>query len=374
MKRLRPVLFGTLLTILCLALLEFTFALLITSYRLYQIARTSDGTTPQVDPNEPGPFWSLDAYLPGHFIKTEGRKHEIAGFPVSINSHGFRGPEIADVPKKVACIGDSVTFGWSASNDENTYPALLKKRLNKADTEVINAGMPKWTSMDLLDLYILKVAPLNPKVVVLMMGWNDIGYQHSQPLPITSLPSKKKSEETWAAIADSISIARMARFVGRLINSQTPQRNLASVELTQEDEAILKEADNRPDPIDWKGFDDYEKILRDFVRLIRLHGSTPVLVPLMNFLKPEMSWEEKKTMLPHIKGWSLLSYKGWHGMVEEANRRVERVAKDLNVPLVEHQKKVPHTLFTDIAHLNDEGNAILAENISKIVEKLLLLP
>ena len=49
--------------------------------------------------------------------------------PVNINSLGCRGPELGGRPRRVVCMGDSVTFGWSASCDDGTYPAFLAKRL-----------------------------------------------------------------------------------------------------------------------------------------------------------------------------------------------------------------------------------------------------
>jgi lysophospholipase L1-like esterase len=40
--------------------------------------------------------------------------------------------------KRIICIGDSLTFGWGAL-DEETYPAILGKLL-APDFEVINGG------------------------------------------------------------------------------------------------------------------------------------------------------------------------------------------------------------------------------------------
>ena len=67
--------------------------------------------------------------------------------PVHINAHGTRGSDFA-VPKppntiRILSLGDSRTFGWGLSDDE-TYSALLQKRLQKAlgesrKVEVINA-------------------------------------------------------------------------------------------------------------------------------------------------------------------------------------------------------------------------------------------
>ena len=63
----------------------------------------------------------------------EERKKEIKRlrvFNVSTNSIGLRGPELED-PKpeiRIACVGDSVTFGWGVSYEES-YPARLERLL-----------------------------------------------------------------------------------------------------------------------------------------------------------------------------------------------------------------------------------------------------
>ena len=78
----------------------------------------------------------------------EERKKEIKRlrvFNVSTNSIGLRGPELED-PKpeiRIACVGDSVAFGWGVSYEES-YPARLERLLIERgrSVEVLNAGVP----------------------------------------------------------------------------------------------------------------------------------------------------------------------------------------------------------------------------------------
>lgn len=96
-----------------------------------------------------------------------------------INGHGLRGRE---VPRRkpagtvrILCAGDSGTFGWGVRDDE-TYPAYLQKRLNEKGAvtyETINAGVPGYSSHQVLGLLRRLLPELKPDVVILSCGRND---------------------------------------------------------------------------------------------------------------------------------------------------------------------------------------------------------
>jgi len=115
----------------------------------------------------------------------------------SINSHGFRGPEI-ELRKppgtvRIACLGDSTTFGDTATTDGHTYPAQLERLLrerychsetpnSKPETrnstaplrlEVINAGVPGYTSLEALIYFETKLLDYQSDVAILNVGLND---------------------------------------------------------------------------------------------------------------------------------------------------------------------------------------------------------
>jgi len=88
-----------------------------------------------------------------------------------VNGMGFRGAEFKVEKQRgvirVIMMGDSVTFG----TDEN-YPRLTAECLG-AGYEVINAGVPGYTSNQGLRLLNSRIAPLKPDIIVVMYGWND---------------------------------------------------------------------------------------------------------------------------------------------------------------------------------------------------------
>jgi lysophospholipase L1-like esterase len=100
-------------------------------------------------------------------------------FRVVTNSRGYQGPEFAPVKPKdslrVVCMGNSSTFGWGVPPD-STYPRLLQAELEGRlgrEVEVINAGVPGYSSIQGLALLEREVRALSPDVITLSFGAND---------------------------------------------------------------------------------------------------------------------------------------------------------------------------------------------------------
>jgi len=117
--------------------------------------------------------------------------------PVHINSRGFRGPEFSE-PKppltyRVACLGDSSTFGWSVS-DAETFPArlqaLLAAKCPRATIEVLNLGVTGYTSLQGRELMTRDVAAWKPDLVVFAFGPND-------RLPALKSDAEHLADRTW---------------------------------------------------------------------------------------------------------------------------------------------------------------------------------
>ncbi len=102
------------------------------------------------------------------------------GIERRINAAGFRGPErpLAKPANttRIACLGDSVTFGWSQLESE-TYPFVLQDLLDRAGLErrfeVFDFGVPGYTTHQARRLLESDVLAYQPDVVTLLFGWND---------------------------------------------------------------------------------------------------------------------------------------------------------------------------------------------------------
>ena len=101
-------------------------------------------------------------------------------FDLRTNSLGLRGAEIAR-PKpptvyRVLAVGDSCTFG-SGAGDADTYPAQLEQRLAgprpELAVEVLNAGVPGFTSFQALRYLEIEGFGLEPDAILFATGVND---------------------------------------------------------------------------------------------------------------------------------------------------------------------------------------------------------
>lgn len=97
------------------------------------------------------------------------------------NSLGMRGEEVA-VPKpegvfRIACLGASTTYSIFVDDWRRSYPALLERELGARghpEVEVLNVGVPAWSSYETLINYLLRVQDLDPDLLIVHQGFGDI--------------------------------------------------------------------------------------------------------------------------------------------------------------------------------------------------------
>ena len=157
-----------------------------------------------------GPYaWELVAsrrldwlYYPergaGYTLMKPGSRYEWQGIPVTINSHGLRGPETSyEKPSntvRILNLGDSVAMGWGV-REEETYGRRLEQLLNQPASqdiryEVINAGVPGWNPENELAYLEAEGLKYEPDVILLDLTIvNDIYGQNAllkqkRPAPI----------------------------------------------------------------------------------------------------------------------------------------------------------------------------------------------
>jgi lysophospholipase L1-like esterase len=97
---------------------------------------------------------------------------------VTVNSLGFRGPEISPTPDsqtiRVAVLGGSSVFGYLVPQGQDSC-AQLESLLKAAgvESEVINAGVPGFNMTQVRHRYNDAIVPLRPDYVILYLGWNN---------------------------------------------------------------------------------------------------------------------------------------------------------------------------------------------------------
>lgn len=98
----------------------------------------------------------------------------------SINARGWRGPDAERHKQpgtwRIACLGDSYTFGYGV-NDDETWPAALQRELDRAPSdrriEVMNFAVPAYETEQEIALLEKHVMHFEPDVVLLAWCLND---------------------------------------------------------------------------------------------------------------------------------------------------------------------------------------------------------
>ena len=100
------------------------------------------------------------------------------GLEYALNSSGFRGPEVFqnNPDYRILALGNSCTFGWGISL-QYTWTEKLKKKLDNryrnSKHEVINAGVPGYTSFQGKKYLFDELTALEADAVIITFGWND---------------------------------------------------------------------------------------------------------------------------------------------------------------------------------------------------------
>lgn len=120
--------------------------------------------------------WSPHYFL--DYFPTPGYQH---GENIH-NSYGFRGDEFslakAETVFRIVTIGGSTTYSIDVQDYKDSYPYLLESYLHEEgfeSIEVLNAGVAGYTSHHNLINLQFRVLPLQPDLIVIYQGFNDIG-------------------------------------------------------------------------------------------------------------------------------------------------------------------------------------------------------
>lgn len=117
----------------------------------------------------------------GYRLEPDRQRTDVAGRKFRHNRLGLRGPEISRVKPegvlRILLLGDSTVYGPYV-DEADTSAAQLQKRLALAHPEVIvevvNAGVPGWTSREALLNLRSRLGSLAPDALVIIEGRNDL--------------------------------------------------------------------------------------------------------------------------------------------------------------------------------------------------------
>lgn len=113
-----------------------------------------------------------------------------------VNAQGFRGRAVAEEKAagtfRIACLGDSHTFGYGVGEGES-WPCVLERTLRARDDgerfEILNCGVNAYDAEQSLALLELRVERFRPDLVLLGFFVNDTALRGVPPPPEEEPPS-----------------------------------------------------------------------------------------------------------------------------------------------------------------------------------------
>lgn len=226
---------------------------------------------------------ALGLYRPHPFTNTAAaRAASVIAFGrrVSFNALGYRSPERPAARRpgvaRILCAGGSTTFDIAAADDGLTWPALLEERLRRApglaEAEVWNAGFPGWTSVENLISFALRDGDLEPDLVVLYQGINDLQPAGHQPFD----PEYVAGHAAESRLALGLGLPPIAWSERSLVLEKA--RDLLGQERDPWQRLKLPAAGPRRSALPPEALATFERNVRSLIALARGRGSRVLLV------------------------------------------------------------------------------------------------
>ena len=304
------------------------------------------------------------SYAEGNpFLRTAlipGKRFESGPFRVSVNSLGFRGPEIA-VPKpkgtyRIFAIGESSTFGWKGIHShEEAWPALLEGRLRAAfpqrAIEVVNAGVPGYTSVEQRINFMLRISQLEPDAILIYHGNNDLTWSWVPRIETNLVYGRGESIGPPGRLARLVDYS----YVLMELRSRLDLFSRASNEKhsTADTTAIRVLGENLAGLIDDARRAGAAVAIGTFA-----HGLNELGAPGV------FSADERALGVPAVGRWfEHLDPQGARRSFPAYNEMIRSLARDRKAPLAEPAMRVPGTpeYFTDWCHFTARGEQLMAQ-------------
>lgn len=337
MRTLRYIIFAIILITLLFGISEATLRLL------------------NVNPRVDNPFFMLVRVFeyPDYFIKDsdlvwrlrenlEGDETFLVEGNYRTNSLGLRGdePDLNENVTRIACFGNSCTFGWRLGETE-AYPGKLEQVLkisSRTRYDVSNCGVPGYSSYQGMVMLKEYFPILEPDIVTICYGWNDhwaAGFD---------IPDKEQETPPQFVLDFQNILSRSLTY--RAVKYALLSTSEESREYTY----------NRESPTYRVSIDDYAENLQAMIDFCRARGSRVILItaPIAD---PDPSEQN--------------SLENYHYFYNEV---VRHIAEANNTPFVDAARLFEnHPEFfdnpgEDFIHYNAKGADLIAQELARIIQ------
>ncbi len=262
-----------------------------------------------------------------------------------INSLGLHNPEVKREKTKprLLALGNSCTFGWGV-NDAQGYVRKLESLLGNR-WEVINGGVPGYTSLQGLRFYKNDLHKLHPDLVLILFAFND----------------------HWAA-ASQVADKDQQLPPQRILDLQNKLSQLHSYRLLKK--FLLTTIEKNPDslfdrshPVYRVSPDDFKANLSELIRIVKQDNALPVLLT---------------SPIPSLETYYPKGYRsGLHVFHEKYNRIMRELSHSEHIPLVDlaiafdNYDDLFDDPMVDPIHFNAKGHNLVAHVIQETLSKQL---
>lgn len=253
---------------------------------------------------------------------------------------------------RVLCLGASTTHNRIEHNGVvHSYPmhleSLLKSQFPEKAIEVINGGVGGYTTAEILIAFLLKLFEVQPDVIVIYHGYNDLGPSLTPDFQSDYSHARKNLGESYYKFRMSGYVPYVpVGIINYFTNVFFPQNlRYTLIPSISRGNANIKG--------DFKGLPTYERNIDHIVNICKSNGICVVLSTFCHHL-----YEGIRRDPVHLK------YR--EGVFQE-NEVMRRLAEKHSLPLVENDRLVPSEdkYFVDSIHFSPDGMKTIAENFSK---------
>jgi lysophospholipase L1-like esterase len=320
-------------------------------------------------------------------------KGEIYYTPVEINSYGLRGADFSTDKSdtfRIVCLGNSCTFG-NTLQFKDTYPYRLEKLLRSEygnKIQVINAGIPGYSSYQGLRYLEEKAIAWKPDLLIVSFGFND-----RRTVPDSSW---KDGEEFFRRDSQAhlrLKFLQNSYILCFILNLFPATKNppainryqvrVDSAEFAGNLKKIAQITSDQQIPIIFIGIPDNPRVLKSYLL-------SQKLLEAGDYLSARRCLEQSQEFYSRLTRWRFnlrIAQEGlniaplpeypdvmtFHGGLpvytsEEYNRITAQVANELGIVYIDLEKEVKSEYYTDFVHFNPRGTEMLAEELFNIIK------
>ena len=284
------------------------------------------------------------------------------------NERGYRGRAYpVEKPEgvfRIICMGDSSTYGWGLDTQE-TYAACLQKLLDKlygaGKFQVLNFGMPGYTTFQGYILLQREVMSYQPDVVCLAFGAND-----DSPVALTSRERYERACSWVGTLQELFSHSKAYGVLKGLILKTFHKTPEARFEEAGKRAAAGKKVDV---PVE-----EYRDLLKDMAATLRGTGCDVIFIAQCLSRRPrsrihilkQIADEER---IPYLDIYTL--YPSYTRKVEEDPQLSQLLRKYVGIYGEEALNKNPRLYFLlpDMCHPNALLNELVAMQLEEIMRE-----